>query len=299
MAAGSAARQPLVVLDRPKAAGRPVDKESSILCWLVASPVTDGRWPGPAISRSWSDVRVGVYIDGYNLYYGARKMCGRSTRGWRWLDLRGLADNLIAEHSQWGLCVIENLTYCTARISGASNPVGQREQDVYLRALEYSGSTTRISYGTYVARVAASPLARTGRNGKPVIVTADWPVMIKDGGGHDVPNASFMASVARREEKGTDVNVASHLLIDVLTGAIDAAVVISNDSDLAYPVSFARSRVPLGLVNPTQGFRAGKLAGLPTDGAGNHWWCRIEPADLYAHQLPTVVSPRITKPEPW
>lgn len=107
-----------------------------------------------------------------------------------------------------------------------------------------------------------------------------------------------MAS-ARREEKGSDVNVASNLLIDVLTNAVDAAVVISNDSDLAYPIQVARQHVPIGLVNPTRGVRAGKLAGSPTDGAGNHWWYRLEAADLYAHQLPAIVSPRIRKPAPW
>jgi hypothetical protein len=50
-----------------------------------------------------------------------------------------------------------------------------------------------------------------------------------------------MVSYANREEKGSDVNVASHLLVDVLTDRIDAAVVISNDSDLRFPVQFARA----------------------------------------------------------
>ncbi|HEY7200404.1 MAG TPA: NYN domain-containing protein, partial [Candidatus Dormibacteraeota bacterium] len=31
-------------------------------------------------------MRVGVYVDGFNLYYGARGLCGRGTAGWRWLD---------------------------------------------------------------------------------------------------------------------------------------------------------------------------------------------------------------------
>jgi hypothetical protein len=45
--------------------------------------------------------------------------------------------------------------------------------------------------------------------------------------------------------------MSSHLLVDVLTGVIDAAVVISNDSDLRFPVQFARTRVPVGLINPS------------------------------------------------
>lgn len=244
-------------------------------------------------------MRVGVYIDGYNLYYGGRGLCGRSTPGWRWLDLRAMVQDVIAARSKWSGAVIENVTYCTARISGASNAEGQREQDVYLRALDHTSSATRISYGTYVSRVATVPLARKGANGKPILVEPAWPIMIRDSAGQDVPGATFMASVARREEKGSDVNVASHLLIDVLTRAVDAAVVISNDSDLAYPIEVARQHVPVGLVNPTKGVRAGKLAGDPSDGAGNHWWYRLKAADLYAHQLPAVVSPRIRKPAPW
>lgn len=244
-------------------------------------------------------MRVGVYIDGYNLYYGGRGLCGRSTTGWRWLDLKALASDLIATRSCWQGTIIETVTYCTARVSGASNPVGQREQDVYLRALERSGSVTRISYGNYVARVATAPLATAGRNGKPVISRPQWPLMVQDGAEQDVPDARFMASVARREEKGSDVNVASHLLIDVLTEAVDAAVVISNDSDLAYAVTFARGRVAIGLVNRTKGYRAGKLAGDHTDGVGDHWWYQMQPSDWYHHQLPTTVGQRIIKPAEW
>lgn len=148
-------------------------------------------------------------------------------------------------------------------------------------------------------QVPTAPLATNGRKGKPVLVKPDWPIMIQDTAGRGVPSARFMASIARREEKGSDVNVASHLLIDVLTGQIDAAVVISNDSDLAFPVQFARTRVPVGLINPTKGMQAGGLAGTPGQGAGDHWWCRLEPQDLFCSQLPAVVSPRIVKPDPW
>jgi hypothetical protein len=56
--------------------------------------------------------------------------------------------------------------------------------------------------------------------------------MIQDGGGAPVTGTVFMVSYANREEKGSDVNVAAHLLLDVLGGAVDGALVISNDSDL-------------------------------------------------------------------
>ena len=92
-------------------------------------------------------------------------------------------------------------------------------------------------------------------------------LMVQDSTGVDVPSARFMASVARREEKGSDVNVATHLLVDVFGGAVDAAVVISNDSDLKLPIDIARGVVPVGLVNPTKGYPAGALNASPAPGS--------------------------------
>ncbi len=241
-------------------------------------------------------MRVGVYIDGFNLYYGARGLCGRGTPGWRWLDLRALATRLI-EASPWNSPTLGPVVYCTATISGASNPQGQRDQDTYLRALRAANAVDTIEMGRYVTRVATAPLAVTGRR-TPQLVTARWPVVIQDATGHDVPDARFMVSVARREEKGSDVNVASHLLLDVLERTVDAALVISNDSDLAFPITQARDRVPVGLVNPTRGYPAGALNADPTTGVGDHWWHQLTPADLLASQLPTHVG-TVHRPTGW
>lgn len=243
-------------------------------------------------------MRVGVYVDGFNLYYGARGLCGRSTSGWRWLDLRALAAHLVAERPGWTDASITRVVYCSARISGAGNPEGQREQDTYLRALERSGSVDELSMGQYVARVSYAPLATPGPRGKPVLAHPQWPLMVKDGAGAGAPDATFMASVARREEKGSDVNVASHLLIDLHERRIDAAVVMSNDSDLAYPVQHARRRIPVGLVNPSRNYLAGKLAGRPDDGVGGHWWCQLRAEDLTRAQLPSRIG-TLTKPLSW
>ncbi|WP_130280886.1 NYN domain-containing protein [Microcella alkaliphila] len=202
-------------------------------------------------------MRIGAYIDGFNLYYGGRG------------------------------------------VSGASNASGQREQDVYLRALTQSGSVDRMSFGNYVVRIATAPLATAGRNGKPIVTHPRWPLMVQDGAQVDAPAGRFMASGARREEKGSDVNVASHMLIDVMSGDVDAVVVVSNDSDLAFPISFVRGRVPLGLVNPTRGYLAGKLAGDPGEGAGQHWWHQLTAEDWRAHQLPARVGHRVTEPVAW
>ena len=65
------------------------------------------------------------------------------------------------------------------------------------------------------------------------------PVSLAD----TISTASAFAARTGQEIRG---NVAAHLLVDVLTGVVDAAVVVSNDSDLEFPVSYARTRVAAG-----------------------------------------------------
>ena len=48
-----------------------------------------------------------------------------------------------------------------------------------------------------------------------------------------VPKHGNLIEVFRTEEKGSDVNLAVHLVNDVHQNTFDCAVVISNDSDLA------------------------------------------------------------------
>jgi uncharacterized LabA/DUF88 family protein len=243
-------------------------------------------------------MRVGVYVDGFNLYYGGRDLCGRSRSGWRWIDVRALAQDLIDRAQQWPEAKLEQITYCTARIDAATNPTGQMEQDVYLKALRKGGAVDLIEYGHYVARVKKAPLATPDKKGRPVLASAQWPIMVQDSAGKPVRGAGFMVSVANREEKGSDVNVAAHLLLDVLQGSVDAAVVISNDSDLRLPIQEARTRVPVGTVNPSKAQLAGDLRGKPTNGVGRHWWVQLTKADFCAHQLPDPCA-GYAKPSPW
>jgi uncharacterized LabA/DUF88 family protein len=150
----------------------------------------------------------------------------------------------------------------------------------------------------YVNRVAVSPLAVKDAGGKPSLVAPSWPVMVQDSAGQNVASARFMVSVARREEKGSDVNVATHLLIDAFSSRIDAAVVITNDSDLALPIRHVRESVPVGLVNPTSRHCAGALSSSPREGAGHHWWYRLAREDLTAAQMPERVG-KLHRPTGW
>jgi len=58
--------------------------------------------------------------------------------------------------------------------------------------------------------------------------------------------------VLRTEEKGTDVNLATYLLVDCFDNDFDEAVVISNDSDLAFPIEqvISQFKKVVGVINP-------------------------------------------------
>ncbi|MBM7331457.1 hypothetical protein JS562_52325, partial [Agrobacterium sp. S2] len=75
------------------------------------------------------------------------------------MDLRTLAHQLVSDRAAWDDPQVTRVVYCTARISGSDNPAGQREQDVYLRALLAHRAVDEIAMGTYVARVTTAPLA--------------------------------------------------------------------------------------------------------------------------------------------
>ncbi|MFF0266072.1 NYN domain-containing protein [Kribbella sp. NPDC004536] len=241
-------------------------------------------------------MKVGVYVDGYNLYYAARRSCGRGTPGWRWLNIRSLAESLIAEQPAWQGSTIEKVVYCTARISARTNPSGHADQDAYINALTRSKSVTAVEFGNYVARVKQAPLAVKDANDRPVVYTSQWPIMVQSSLGAAVRNAVFMVSYLHNEEKGSDVNVATHLLVDVLEKNVDAAIVISNDSDLKLPLKQAWARVPTAVVNPGNGFTA--LNGSPAAGPGGHWWRSLTAQDFKRNQLPDPAG-GVRRPVGW
>ena len=71
-------------------------------------------------------------------------------------------------------------------------------------------------------------------------------------------------SVVKTEEKGSDVNLASHLLLDAFDNLFDVAVIVSNDSDLAEPIRLVRERFgkTIGLLHHRSTRVSGKLRPL-------------------------------------
>lgn len=244
-------------------------------------------------------MKVGVYVDGYNLYYGARSLCGRGTPGWKWLDIRAVTELLLPRGTRWAEATIDRIVYCTARVDSRTNADAFKDQDIYLKALVTAQSVDWIEYGTYVARAKTGLLAtRDPKTHRPHIATSGWPVMLQDAEGNPVREGRFLVQYLHLEEKGSDVNVAAHLLRDVLTNHVDAAMVVSNDSDLALPLRMARESVPLCLVNPQSGRLAGALKGTPTEGVGGHVWVQLQEEQLRACQLPDSVGNQL-RPEDW
>lgn len=245
-------------------------------------------------------MRVGVYVDGFNLYYGIHGALGGGT-GWKWLDIRALA----SRYARWQGAYIDRVVYCTARVNDPEDPGQIHRQHYYLKALELQGSVDTIEEGYYSSWSKEQVMTQEGPKTKSPTILKDsaknltWSPELKIRRNN---SGIIFATVRKREEKGSDVNVATHLLTDVLQDDIEAAVVISNDSDLALPIRTARQHVSVGLLNPQRGPLAGALKDEPNSGVGGHWWRRIEPADVQQCQLPDPVQAggqSISKPSAW
>lgn len=153
-------------------------------------------------------LRTAVYVDGFNLFHSL--LDGR--RGVKWLDLRAMAQAVLQPSNK-----ITLVRYFTARVTAPPNdPDMPTRQDVYLRALKAQGVV--IHHGMFKERAKKRRLV-------------DPPP----------PPASKYAEVWQREEKGSDVNLAVHMLHDAWSGVYDCAAVISNDSDLAEACHLVRS----------------------------------------------------------
>ncbi len=166
-------------------------------------------------------MRTIVYVDGFNLYYGALK-----GTPWKWLDLVALCSRVLQPRHQ-----ILAVKYFTARVSGTpGDPSKPQRQDVYLRALQRYRPEVEVYFGHFLRHRVRAPLAQPGGNRRTV-------------------------EVIRTEEKGSDVNLAVHLLNDGWLDAYDCGVVVSNDSDIAEAMRLVRQQREkrIGLVTPGTG----------------------------------------------
>ncbi len=209
-------------------------------------------------------MNTNVYIDGFNLYYRALK-----DTPFRWLDLRKLAETLFPQDD------IRRVCYFIARLDPRpGNPNQPRRQLVYLRALATLPSFDAY-YGHFRSGVKRRPLA------EPAPGLPDY-VLVRDS-----------------EEKGSDVNLATRLLVDGFNGEYEQAVVVSNDADFAGAMRYVRDDLGLrvALVNPDpRNVSPRELADAAT------YVKRLWKSHLRRSLLPLTLRDRvgvITKPEGW
>jgi hypothetical protein len=207
-------------------------------------------------------MRVRVYVDGFNLYYRALRRTPH-----KWLDPVALARAMLAADDH-----IDCVRYFTARISSrAGDVLAPARQQTYLSALQ-TIPEIRIHYGRFIAKTKTRPL---------------------------VENEKVYVHVFDTEEKGSDVNLATYLLHDGWQDRYDAALVMSQDTDLCEPIRLVRDdlRKPIGVVwlDGTQpGRRMRDVASFIR---------QVTPSRLAAAQLPNPLMGRnghlIHKPERW
>lgn len=203
-----------------------------------------------------------LYIDGFNLYYGAIKGTQH-----KWLDLEALCRRLLPKDD------IKRIRYFTAKVSARpGDPQQPQRQQTYLRALKTLPSVS-IHYGHFLTHAVRLPLVNPPRRGPRT------------------------AEVLKTEEKGSDVNLASHLLLDAFLNDCDVAVVISNDSDLRVPIRIAEQQldVSVGIVNPHRAKNRSRVLHAT-------FFKQLRASVLAQCQLPEVMSDRngtFRKPTSW
>ena len=156
------------------------------------------------------------YIDGFNLYYGSLR---DRWPQYKWLNLQSFCESLLPGR------LVNRVHYFTARvINTPGDPYVAYRQRVYLRALATLPKVA-IHEGLFTVRDVYMPLTS---------------------------NPARRVQVRRVEEKRTDVNLATTLLLDCFNNACDEFVVISNDSDLVAPIQVVRQEFGkvIGVISP-------------------------------------------------
>lgn len=178
-----------------------------------------------------------VYIDGFNFYYACWKNWEDPDCHWlvgtgpyKWVDFRALAEQLLPGHT------IGRVYYFTAKVKGSMrDPNKPQRQELYFRALR-TLPQFEIRLGHFEER------GKTGRLAGAVPCQLAQPCI----------TAQTLLDIVVREEKGSDVNLATWLLRDAFQQKFEKALVISDDSDLESAVRIVRTeaRLPVHVVSP-------------------------------------------------
>ena len=253
-------------------------------------------------------VRTRIYVDGFNLYYGALK-----GTPFKWLNPVALACRLLPTG-----CTVDRLNYFTARVSGKSNPQAPARQQIYLRALD-TLPEVKVHFGSFLAKTTWRPLInlpvadRRIHTPNPITIPAGNHLV----GGQILPVDNYpmhsikkkkrrksyrllsnavIAEIHTMEEKGSDVNLAAHLLNDAWKGLFEVAAVISNDTDLVTPIRMVtiERKKPVFVICPGRWQIAPKLANVASH--VRHIRRTMLKAAQFANPIPGTM---ISKPADW
>jgi uncharacterized LabA/DUF88 family protein len=232
-------------------------------------------------------VKVRVYIDGFNLYYGALKDGPH-----KWLDLVEFSRQLLRRGE-----TLDYVRYFTAPVGG---PSGQR-QNIYFRALETLTGLS-IHRGVYQENVDIRPLAAQVARGMGDVIehrvgtAGPWVPEPRP-----FPGERVRVSVINSEEKGSDVNLATYLMFDSMRNKCEGAIVVSGDSDLVEPIRLCNTHREInkavGVVNPHSTRFSRELSDVAA------WYEPLDTAILGNCHLPRSVTARngarLYKPPSW
>ena len=157
-----------------------------------------------------------IYVDGFNLYYSIKET------KYKWLDLKALIESFSFKD-----CKISKIRYFTAKVTpNDRDPDVGKRQAIYLRALR-TIPEIEIHFGLFRKRVIKGKLLAEGNSLHEQIV-----------------------KISKFEEKGSDVNIATFMLIDCFQKACDVPILISNDSDLTEPLKYIKTtfKLQIGLI---------------------------------------------------
>jgi hypothetical protein len=222
--------------------------------------------------------RVNVYFDGFNFYYGCFKNPQRMDwKPFKWLNLAEFVAKIFPHYH------VNRIRYFTALVkSDLHDPDQPVRQQAYLRALRTLPNLT-VHEGRFFRSAKKRYEADPSSFIRPYIPIAADPIN--------------MVGIIEEEEKGSDVNLASYLLVDGFAGEYDIAIVVSNDSDLAEPIRLVRSILgrQVILLNPRKK-TANDLQGI----ADQYRVIRLGP--IQSSQFPDELEDaagKITKPATW
>lgn len=214
---------------------------------------------GPCFFGVLEIMRTSVYIDGFNFYYRSVK-----DTPYKWLDFKKLLNLLLNQGNK-----ITEIKYFTALVSGDQDPGKPLRQQTYLRAIQKHIPEIKFYLGHFLSHTVTMPIAGL----EPV----------------------QFVRVKKMEEKGSDVNLAVHLLNDAWLDAYDCAVIISNDSDIAEALRLVKEQTDkkIGILTPVD--RPSKELIKYAD-----FIKRIRKGVLALSQLPNPIpDTNIFKPETW